>query len=381
MEGNPTGADHPLRGHVEDPCESYLGVLPLVRSMLVIRLSAMGDVVRTLPAVSALRAAYPQAHLAWLVEPLSASALEEQPWIDEVLVFPRQELASLLARGQVFAFSKRLRVLARELRERRFDCVVDFHSILKSGLLSRASGAPRRIAYAPPFGREGSWLFATDLARLSLPQPGAKLSRFARNLALVRFLGVEAEPDPKPWRLTRDAETRMAELLGEERPVVIHPGTSDRTPYKRYTVEGYAAVARALRASHGLACVVTVGPALGDRAFAEAIVARAQGNARIAPATPTLSDLAALFAHARLYIGSDTGPMHVASLVGTPVVQLLGPTDPVENAPYPGTPSRTVRVPQPCSPCRRGCELATCMTQIQPEQVIRAARELLESSR
>jgi len=378
MEENPTGADLPLRGHLEDPCETYLGVPPLVRSMLVIRLSAMGDVVRTLPAVSVLRVAYPQAHIAWLVEPLSASALEAQPWIDEVLVFPRQELASLLAKGRTVALARRIRELVRELRERRFDCVVDFHSILKSGLLSRASGAPRRIAYAPPFGREGSWLFATDLARLRVPQPGAKLSRFERNLALVRFLGVDAQPDSLPWRIAPDAKKRMAELLGEERPVVIHPGTSDRTPYKRYTVEGYAAVARALHASHGLSCVVTVGPALGDRTFAEAIVAAAEGKARIAPATPTLADLAALFAHARLYIGSDTGPMHVASLVGTPVVQLLGPTDPVENAPYPGTPSRTVRVPQPCSPCRRGCELATCMTQIAPDQVLRAARELLE---
>ena len=113
--------------------------------------------------------------------------------------------------------------------------------------------------------------------------------------------------------------------------------------------------ARAARRD-GVPSVVTVGPARDDRAFAEAVVAQAGGAAALAPATPSLADLAALFARSRLYVGSDTGPMHVASLVGTPVLQLLGPTDPVENAPWAGTPSRTLRVPVACSPCRRGCD-------------------------
>jgi 3-deoxy-D-manno-octulosonic-acid transferase/heptosyltransferase-1 len=159
--------------------------------------------------------------------------------------------------------------------------------------------------------------------------------------------------------------------------VVIHPGTSDATPYKRFPVEGYARVARALAREDGVRCVVSAGPARADRALAEAVVAASQGAARLAPATPTLADLALLFAASRLYIGSDSGPMHVASLVGTPVVQLLGPTDPVENAPWDETPSRQVRIPIACSPCRRGCAAATCMRSIAPEAVLAAARELL----
>jgi ADP-heptose:LPS heptosyltransferase len=93
-----------------------------------------------------------------------------------------------------------------------------------------------------------------------------------------------------------------------------------------------------------------------------------------------MADLAALFSCSRLYIGGDTGPMHVASLVGTPVVQILGPTDPVENAPFPETPSRTIRVQIQCNPCRRGCAAATCMRVIPPEAVTEAARELLATS-
>ena len=95
---------------------------------------------------------------------------------------------------------------------------------------------------------------------------------------------------------------------------------------------------------------------------------------------PTLGDLAVLFAASRLYIGSDSGPMHVASLVGTPVLQLLGPTDPVENAPWSETASRQVRIRVPCSPCRRGCAAATCMRGISSDAVLAAARELLAQS-
>jgi ADP-heptose:LPS heptosyltransferase len=126
--------------------------------------------------------------------------------------------------------------------------------------------------------------------------------------------------------------------------------------------------------------IVTAGPAAEERAFAEAVLGAAGGAARAAPETPSLLDLAALFARARLYVGGDTGPMHVASLVGTPVVQLLGPTDPVENAPFAGTPSRTVRVQVGCNPCRRGCATATCMRVIAPGAVLEASGALLAAS-
>jgi ADP-heptose:LPS heptosyltransferase len=122
---------------------------------------------------------------------------------------------------------------------------------------------------------------------------------------------------------------------------------------------------------------VLAGATPGERALAESIVAASSGAAELAPATPTLGDLAALLEQCRLYVGGDTGPMHVASLVGTPVVQILGPTDPIENAPWVDTPSRSVRTPVACSPCRRGCAAATCMRRVAPETVVEAARALL----
>jgi ADP-heptose:LPS heptosyltransferase len=339
----------------------------------VIRLGALGDVVRTLPAVSALRATYPRAHLAWLVEPASAGMLAGQPWIDETLVFPRDALVAALSRGRLAAAGSVLAAFLRELRLRRFDLVLDFHSILKSGLLSRASGGRVRVAYAPPFAREGAWLFATRLARIA-PR---RISRFDRNLALVRFVAGDVAPAATPLRVDRAAASDAAAALGEDAPIAIHPGTSPGTPHKRWTAEGYARVASALLREEGVSSLVTFGPDPEERRFAATVVDASQGAARLAPETKSLAALAGLLARCRLYVGGDTGPLHIASLVGTPVVQILGPTDPIENAPWSGTPARSVRVPVACSPCRRGCAAATCMRVVPANAVIAAARELL----
>lgn len=355
-------------------CANPLSRPPAADRVLIVRLGAVGDVVRTLPAVSALRAGWPGAHLAWLVEPASQGAVAGQPWVDEVLVFPRGELAALIARGRWIAAARVLAAFLRVLRLRRFDLVVDFHGIAKSGALALASGAPHRIGYAAPHAREGAWLFATARARLR----ARRLSRFERNLGLAAFLLGEPHPDPRPWRVEAAARARVAAALGDgPAPVALQPGTSRGTPHKRWPAERYAALARRLQGAAGVSCIVLHGPEPGERALAESIAAASGGAARIAPATASLAELAALLERARLYVGGDTGPMHVASLVGTPVVQILGPTDPVENAPWPETPSRSVRTPVACSPCRRGCAAAVCMQRVGVEDVAQAVLALL----
>jgi ADP-heptose:LPS heptosyltransferase len=324
--------------------------------------------------VSALRAAFTGAHLAWLVEPAAQGAVEGQPWVDEVVVFPRREIAALARRGRWLAAGRLLARFARDLRSRRFDLVLDFHGILKSGLLALASGAPRRVGYARPAAREGAWLFANARARLA----AGRLSRFDRNQALVDFLAPGAQPSPQPWRVDPAARARVgAALEAGAPPVAIQPGTSASTPHKRWSAARYAELARRLHDEAGLPSIVLHGPEPGERALAGAIVAASGGAARLAPPTATLGELAALLERARLYVGSDTGPMHVASLVGTPVVQILGPTDPIENAPWVATPSRAVREPVACSPCRRGCDAAICMQRVAPDAVLRAALVLL----
>ncbi len=341
----------------------------------MIRLGALGDVVRTLPAVASLRAAYPQARITWLVERAASGILGDQPCIDEVRIFPREVLRSALRRVRADVLARELSAFVRALRADRFDLVLDFHSILKSGLLAWVSGARQRVTYAPPFGRELAWHFAN--ARALLPQE--RVSRFERNAALVRFLGVPCEPAITPLHVAGEARAKIAAALGAAAaPVAMHPGTSAGTPHKRWPAAGYAAVARALRQERGLETVVSAGPEATERESAAEVVRLADGAARLAPETATLGELAALFAGCRLYVGGDTGPMHVASLVGTPVVQILGPTDPVENEPWSGTPARSVRAGVACSPCRRGCAAALCMGAVAPERVLAAAAALLE---
>ena len=330
----------------------------------MVRLGAVGDVVRTLPAVSSLRAGFAGAHLAWLVEPRSAGVLEGQPWIDEVIVFERPRLVEALTRGALATAAGELRAFARALRTRRFDLVVDFHSILRSAVMVRLSGAPMRVGYARPLGRELSWLQATHRARLT-PR---RLSRFDRNQALVRYLGVQAPPSPTPFRVDPERLTRTEAGLGPgPRPAAIHPGSSDSTAHKRWSPAAYGRFARALADARGIRSLVTWGPARGEREIARAVVDAAAGAARLAPETPRIPDLAALLAASRLYVGGDTGPMHVASLVGTPVLQILGSTHPVENAPWDETPSRTIRAGE--------------AMEARIEPVLAAALELLDETK
>ncbi len=351
-----------------------------VHRLLVIRLGALGDVVRTLPAASSVRDHYPDARLSWLVEPASAGALRGRSWIDEVLEFPRPTLSGALAEGRLDRAAATVRSLVAELRQRRFDLVIDFHSILKSGVLSWLTGSRRRVALAPPLGREGSWIFAHRRVAL-----GAKpRSRFDRNRRLVRGMGIHTDEREDPLDLDagaqRDAHAALAGAgLGEDEAwIAMHPGSSRSTPHKRWSAEGYGSLARALRRRRGLSSLVLAGPDPEEAALADAVVAASDGAARRAPTTAGFDGLAALLARASLLVGSDSGPLHVASLVRTPVVQILGPTHPVENRPWAATPFRQVRSGVACSPCRRGCAPAHCLRVLAPDSVREAALDLLD---
>jgi heptosyltransferase-1 len=342
----------------------------------------MGDVVRTLASVRAIRSAYPNARISWLVERAAACVLEGCSDLDEVLLFPREELSANLRAGRVRSLWVELRGFTSALRNRKFDLVLDFHSILKSGVISYLSGAPSRVTYAPPYGREWGWLLANHRVRLDPP----RASRFERNAGLVRYLGIDfpakaSEGLDSLIAIETGARDRMERSFSGERfRILIHPGSSSHTAYKRYKPESYADLARGLEARIGSRTLVCRGTTSGEEALAERIVEASGGAAKLAPETPALSDLVAVIDRAQLFIGSDSGPLHIAAMLGTPVVQLVGPTDPVENQPWDRTPGRQVRVPVACSPCRRGCAAATCMQVIPHEMILEAALELLESA-
>ncbi len=351
-------------------CLNPLSLPPRAGRILIIRLGALGDVVRTLPALMALRAAYPGAHISWLTERAAAGVLDGHDGLDRVIVFPREALGEALRKRRFAALRRSLGEFVKALRAERFDLVIDFHAILKSGIISRLSGAPIRVSYAWPEGREFSWMFANQRARLS-PE---KRSRYDRNAGLIEFLAIDPEVQNSSLKVDETARRRVArELAGGEAPILLHPGTSGGASYKRYRPSGYAALARELKRRRGLDSIVSTGATAEERSLAEQIVVASDGAARLAPETPELTDLIALIESACLFVGSDSGPLHIATSIGTPAVQILGPTDPIENEPRRGSRWERVQIRVPCSPCRRGCAPATCMSIIPHELVLDAA--------
>ncbi|HEX9428515.1 MAG TPA: glycosyltransferase family 9 protein [Candidatus Polarisedimenticolia bacterium] len=322
--------------------------------VLLIRLGAVGDVLRTLPALHLLRVTWPELRIAWIVEELSRGLLEGHPEVDEVILLPRRELRASRPGGLL----ARIAALRRCLRERRFTVTLDFQGNLKSGLVALFSGAPRRIGFGPGSSREGSFLFASEWVR-----PSGLLNRVERNLVLAAAVGARGDEVamilPERPEEAAGAEEIVRQAAPHDEPVVvISPGTSRRQAYKRWPPAHYARLAGLL---DGAASLVVFGP--GEEALADEVVRGSGGRARLAPPIG-LRMLAAVLRRADLFIGADTGPMHLAWGVGCPVVALFGPTDPRLNAPL-GATHAVLRD-------------AVSMQRITPESVAAAARRLLE---
>ncbi len=340
--------------------------------ILVIRLGALGDVIRTLPAVKALRSRYPGAHLTWLVEPSAAGVVERAEFVDEAMIFPREDLVEFLKAADGLSLVRRLGQFVRRLRARRFDLVLDFHGILKSGLLARISGAPIRFGY----GRRGAREFSELFANRNVDLPNSRVSRYERNAALVKALIPDVEISRGPFlapstlaeaRLT--ARLRISHREREVGFVLIHPGSSPRASHKRYAPVAWAEVARRL-SREGVSVWIAAGGGRRDRSAVDEILRLGEGAIVAAPETREFDDLLALLARASVFVSCDSGPLHAASLSGVPVVQLLGPTDPIQNEPWRYSPSRRAHIPLPCSPCRRGCVDPACMRVIAPASVV-----------
>jgi len=351
--------------------EAYKGIL-------MVRLSAVGDVVRTLPSLAVLRKNFPSARIAWLVEDKSSDILLGQPELDDVIVFPRTVWANYLARGRWWSLCKETRRFIRRLRRQRFDLVIDFHGIFKSGLFSRITGAGVRVGFDRDFGKEWNYLFNN----WRLPLENTRLSRFERNLNLLQGMRLDTEAaeislyvSPEDQRYADDFVAKHG-LAGRYPLVAIHPGTSEKTRYKRWFPARYAQVADGLVEELGASILVTWGP--GERGTAEEVQSLTRSPCVVSCPTKSLKQLAAIYGHCHLYIGGDTGPMHIASLMRVPVVVIHGPTDPVINAPYSGTPASQVRKDLPCSPCRdRHCQKLDCLKAIGPKEVLKTAKDVL----
>ena len=344
---------------------------------LILRLSAIGDVLRTIPAVRALKERFPLSHITWIVEEASFNLVASQPGIDTVILFPRkrwvQEIQSIKGIWKAF---QEMGDFISNLRKQKFEVVLDFHGILKSGILSYLSGAPKRVGYDRKAGKEGNFLFSN--VKVSLP--GKPLSRFERNFSLLKGIGLEVQefrprlqilPEDRDYV---DAFFKGVPLTPSSPLIAIHPGTSPKTAYKRWMPEGYAQLADRLIRELKASVIFTWGP--GELKWVEGIRDVMKEFSVLAPRTETLTQLGEILSRCDLYIGGDTGPMHIAAFVDVPVIGIYGPTDPVVNEPL----GRHVKIRKEvgCNPCRkRNCKELRCLKAITVDDVFNGAKGML----
>jgi len=344
--------------------------------ILLIKLSAIGDVVQALPVLAALRRLYPRAFLGWVVGEAAAGLLVGHPLLDQVLVFPRRRLIELAVRPgrwpQLFVEGSRF---FDALRAESYDVVIDLQGLLKSGVITGASRGRIKLGFAG--GRELSSLFLTE----RLPPYDPDEHAVSRYLRLAAHLGADVRGPEFPIAAGPRERAELSSLLGAagvgDRPLAcINPGTAWES--KRWTARGFAAVADHCRERWGMLPVVVGGPA--DRRLAGDIAAAARSQLLDFTGRTGLGALALLYRQAGVVVSVDTGPMHLAAAAGAKVVALFGPTAPWRTGPF-GAGHIVVRSELSCSPCfRRRCAEPVCMRRIEPGRVCEAVDAVLGRS-
>jgi ADP-heptose:LPS heptosyltransferase len=335
------------------------------RRVLIVLLGAIGDVVRALPLLGRIRNAWPDAHIAWAVEPKSRAVLEQHRWLDEIIVYDRAH-----APWTFLPFLS-------QIRKARFDLVIDLQRHLKSGITSRVSGAPDRFGFAAANSKEFNHLFSNH--RIA-PQPNMRL-KLIQYQAFGDALGVA--PSPIEFGLAATGDERdaaLAMLRDAPRPILaVILGSS--WPSRVYFPESTAAVirmcARPDAESPALFPVLLGSP--DETKLAAEVMERLDGVPALNLAGRTsLRDLIAIFPECAVAMGPDSGPMHIAAAVGCPVVSLWGATAAERSAPW-GFAELAVSGAIPCHPCYlRQCPIGReCMRRIAPEQVSSTVRRAL----
>lgn len=338
---------------------------------LLIRLGSMGDIVHALPAAASLRAAFPEARVDWLVEARWQDLLALNP--DLTNVIPVDTLAWRRAPMRARTW-RSLAGLRRTLREARYDAALDFQGLYKSAVLARLSGAARRIGFAQEFAKEpGAARFYTERVR-----PPGNTHVIEMNLALAQAAGARETTPRFPLPVRPEDESAVDTLLSTHRLrdfFVLSPGGGWGS--KCWPLERYTMLHNVLARERGWRTVVNAGP--GE----EPLVREFMDRARVSQPVHfplTLRQLVALLKRARLLVSGDTGPLHLAAALGTPVVGLYGPTDPVRNGPCGRRAVVVHHREQATITYKHEDETSPAMLAITVEEVVAAVHRCLEAA-
>ncbi|EAX46506.1 glycosyl transferase, family 9 [Thermosinus carboxydivorans Nor1] len=343
------------------------------KRVVLIRLSSIGDVLHCTPVAKALKTACPACHLTWVVGEGPADVLVANPYIDELYVWPRERWERNLQSGRLGEARRLWRHLGEDLGCRPFDVALDVHGLFLSGLVTSATGAPRRIGLGGT--REFNWLFMTEQA----PKLADDVHVIQQYLSILRPLGIRTADYNMTLCLTREAVAFADRFLAahgvepDEVLVAINPVTT--WPAKNWPPASFAAVAAAL----GVDCRILLTGGPRDKEVT-AYIAQQAGTACIdAAGSTTLLELAALLARCRVVLTGDTGPLHMAVALGVPTVSIFGPTDPRKYGPL--TPGHVILQGEAdCAPChKKVCrhQDIRCLRSVTPDAAIAAVRQQL----
>ncbi len=354
-----------------------------ITRVLLLRLRLIGDVVFTTPCIAALRRRFPDAHLAYLVEPAATAVVARNPHLSEVIVARRARAVPQLVADLA---------LGRRLRRARFDLAIDFHGGPRSSLLAWLSRAPIRIGYEVA-GR--AWMYTHRV-----PRPRALRPRHSveNQWDLLDALGIERptrSSDPVEMPVDPEAARAVAVRLAaagiddEHCVIVVH--VSAGNPFRRWPHAHFVALARSLASADARRRVLIMS---GPSEHGAALRVISDARADLGPAARdrifacddfSLAELRALLDRAQLYVGGDSGPLHIAATSRVPIVGLYGPTLPVRSAPWrdPACITASIGVDGlPCRPCdQRRCEPGDfrCLTRLTPDDVAAAAERALSA--
>jgi heptosyltransferase-1 len=348
-----------------------------IQRVLLVKLTSLGDVVHALPVASSLKKAFPFLKLHWVVEDRCAALLENHPLLDSVIIYPRQKLQSLISKRKWGQALKCLKDLRRSLRDLHIDLSIDLQGLAKSGLMVIMARAPHRVGC---YGlKEISYLISK-----SLPE-GKDLHAVDRNLKVAEFLGAGIESPQFVMGLKEDERTWAGEFLGKhkasEKVQLIGLQVGASFPQKCWPIQKVLALVEKMSDFPDTRIIL-----FGDKTDREklnSVLHQVPPEVINTAGELSLRQLMALVDRCRLFIGADTGPLHLAVGLGLPVVALCGADDPKWTGPY-GNVHRIHYKRLSCSPCNKTPDCQgryDCMNAIEVDEVLDSVRDLLGRSK
>jgi len=361
-------------GHLAAPTPPVRGDLmnnANTKRILIVRLSAIGDVVMATPLIRAIRDTWPEARVSWIVEEGSRPVLEANPHLDEVIVWEREKWRRLLGRKRILSLLKEIFSFSRHLRARKYDTAIDAQGLLKSGVIAYMSGAAERIGLG---SKEGSAIFMTRV----VDRAAASDSMSSQYLLLAEKMGLNTGNFSMDMALGPEAEQFGDDFASSlSSPYAVFSPFTTR-PQKHWIEERWRELAVRVREELHLTAVLLGGP--GDAGPAERIVKGNHSGMVNMVGKTTIQQAAAIIRQASVLAGVDTGLTHIGYAMGVPSVALFGATRPyLDIGKMPGA---VLYHPLECSPCRRNptCDGDyTCMKAITTDEVITAMRKSIKA--